>query len=188
MIFHRKKLLTSKTLIAYLSILFISSLIFSNNSHLHTFFNSFFAPTATISVDKATVCESELVTITFEGLNGMAPYTFTYTINNGTEETISTNPSENSAELPLNITTEGTYIYKLTNIKDSTGASEVVTNQTVTIDVNAPPTVAFSFTSNVMVPCPKLEFACMAKTMVKAKSTDNFIFKLFFTMGTTFSL
>jgi len=56
-------------------------------------------PTATIGSDQAVCQNSTAPNITFTGAAGEAPYTFTYTINSGSNQTITTT-SGNSVMVP----------------------------------------------------------------------------------------
>ncbi|RZL05390.1 MAG: hypothetical protein EOO89_26590, partial [Pedobacter sp.] len=96
-------------------------------------------PTATISGTE-TICQnSSSAGITFTGLNGVAPYTFTYKLNNGAPQTIVTT-SGNSINLPQSTLEAGSFEYSLLSVSDSGGAG--CTNlQTgaATISVSATP-------------------------------------------------
>ncbi len=92
--------------------------------------------TATIS-GTASVCEDATAPlITFTGANGIAPFTFTYNINGGATQTISTTAASNSVTLPVSMVLTGTFIYNLLSVKNTgpilcltpiTGASATVT-------------------------------------------------------------
>ena len=103
-------------------------------------------PTATIA-GTTTVCQNATSpVITFTGSGGTAPYTFTYTINGGANQTISTT-SGNTITLPVSTATAGIYKYDLVSVKDSTNAIQNQTgNQIVT--VNPLPIADFTFTNN----------------------------------------
>ncbi|WNM18785.1 GEVED domain-containing protein [Flavobacterium capsici] len=103
-------------------------------------------PTATIS-GTTTVCTNGTApTVTFTGSNGTAPYTFTYTINGGSDLTIVSNAS-GVATLVAPIVSSGTYVYALKSVQGQL-CSQSVTGQSATITVNAAPTpVAISGTN-----------------------------------------
>jgi hypothetical protein len=68
-------------------------------------------PTATVS-GTTSVCQNAAApNITFTGSNGTAPYTFTYTINNGTQLTAVS--SGNTATVSVPTTTAGTFTYSI---------------------------------------------------------------------------
>ncbi|GAA0874644.1 hypothetical protein GCM10009118_10520 [Wandonia haliotis] len=95
-------------------------------------------PTATIS-GNAEVCQDGVApVITLTGANGVAPYTFTYTINGGTPQTVVS--SGNQATLSVPTSTAGTYVYDLVSVQDSspTNCSQTQSG-TVSIQVNPLP-------------------------------------------------
>jgi gliding motility-associated-like protein len=95
-------------------------------------------PTATIG-SNATVCQNAAgPTITFTGANGTAPYTFTYNINGGANQTISSGAGT-TATLTAPTTASGTFTYNLVSVS-SNGCSQNQTGSAV-ITVNPLPTV-----------------------------------------------
>ncbi|WP_329805300.1 beta strand repeat-containing protein, partial [Flavobacterium facile] len=100
------------------------------------------APSATIS-GNASICQnSNAAVITFTGLNGVAPYTFTYSINGGSNQTISTT-SGSSVTLIAPTSTLGTFNYCLLGVVDSSTSSCLNTsNSCVAIIVNSLPTIS----------------------------------------------
>ena len=97
------------------------------------------APTATIS-GTASVCQnSSSPLITFTGANGTAPYTFSYKLNGGALQTITTTAG-NSITLAASTATSGTFIYDLVSVSSVTGCSQAQSG-TVTITVNSAPGV-----------------------------------------------
>ena len=74
-------------------------------------------PTATISSD-ATVCKDATNPIlTFTGSTGTNPYTFTYTINGGSNQTLVSTGNTATINVPTNIS--GNFDYKLISVKES---------------------------------------------------------------------
>ena len=107
-------------------------------------------PTATMSGTIFSVCQNDASpTITFTGANGTAPYTFTYTINNSLNQTVSTT-SGNSAIVSAPTGSPGSFAYKLVSVQD---ASSIACSQAqagnVTIIVNPLPTALVSGTTSV---------------------------------------
>jgi hypothetical protein len=102
-------------------------------------------PTATIS-GTTTVCEGETQpAILFTGSNGSAPYTFTYRINGGAMQTLTTSGG-NTAVFFAPTNTTGTFIYSLIRVKDA-GASSCTNNlvpTTATVTVKPKPTVTLT--------------------------------------------
>lgn len=96
-------------------------------------------PTATIS-GTATVCQSAPTpSVIFTGANGTGPYIFTYTINGGSNQSISTTTG-NSVSLQVPNAIPGVYKYSLVSIKDNGGnqCSQAQTSFT-TVTVTAKP-------------------------------------------------
>src|SRR5690606_33439995 len=87
----------------------------------------------------AEVCQDGVApVITLTGANGVAPYTFTYTINGGTPQTVVS--SGNQATLSAPTSTAGTYVYDLVSVQDSspTNCSQTQSGS-VSIQVNPLP-------------------------------------------------
>ena len=99
-------------------------------------------PTATIAGTVA-LCEGDpAATITFTGANGTAPYTFSYNLNGGTTQTITSVGTTATITVPS--TPVGTYNYNLESIQDAsaTGCSQVqVGTATVTVNPNPVPVI-----------------------------------------------
>ncbi|AEA44326.1 Ig-like domain-containing protein [Fluviicola taffensis] len=96
-------------------------------------------PTATIS-GTTTVCQNATApTVTFTGANGIAPYTFTYNINGGANQTVSSGAGV-TATVTAPTTVSGTFTYNLVSVTSAMGCSQ---NQpgTAVITVNPIPTV-----------------------------------------------
>lgn len=98
-------------------------------------------PTATIS-GTASICQDATTpSITFTANGGTAPYTFTYNINEGTSQTISTTTG-NSITLSAPTDIPGSFIYNLINVKDNS-STQCLQSQTgtATVVVKASPTL-----------------------------------------------
>lgn len=97
-------------------------------------------PTAVIGAD-AVVCEGDLSPlVTFTGAGTAGPYTFTFTINGGPDQQVSTSGGLSSVDVLVATGTPGTYVYELTHVSDpasSTCAQDQ--NGTATIVVNPLP-------------------------------------------------
>lgn len=105
-------------------------------------------PTATIS-GNATVCQNSnpLPFITFTGANGIAPYTFKYTIN-GTAKTIKTT---NGDTVSVSVPTDkaGTFTYTLVSVQEGSAGCSQPQSGTAVIVVNPAPNATISGTKNV---------------------------------------
>jgi hypothetical protein len=108
-------------------------------------------PTATIS-GSTTVCKNAASpSITFTGSNGTAPYTFTYQVNGGSLQTVTT-VSGNSVTVPVSTTTAGGFTYLLTSVRESSStACSANASGTASVVVSAPPIASISGTSAVCI-------------------------------------
>jgi gliding motility-associated-like protein len=106
-------------------------------------------PTASIA-GGITVCRNAASPlVTFTGAVGQAPFTFTYNINGGPDQNITT-VIGNSVTVPAPTTTAGVFTYNLVSVTDasSTICSQVQTG-TTTITVNELPTAFIAGTTEV---------------------------------------
>ena len=105
-------------------------------------------PTATIA-GNTTVCKNSATSITFTGATGTAPYTFSYNINGGITQTV-TSVSGNSYQLPAITSNTGSVPYNLLSVQD---ASSTTCSQpqisTVTVVINPLPTASIGGTNTV---------------------------------------
>ncbi|MDS1032065.1 PKD domain-containing protein [Porphyromonadaceae sp. NP-X] len=102
---------------------------------------------ATITANKPGACiNTTSPIITFTGANGTPPYTFSYKINNGYLQTI-TSVSGNSAILNVPTNATGTFKYTLISVSDAVPITQNISNQEVTITIGQPPTVDFTFSN-----------------------------------------
>ena len=106
-------------------------------------------PTATIT-GSTTVCrDAAAPTITLSGNGGSAPYTFSYRINGGGVQTVTTSTG-NSVLLSQPTNVAGTYVYELLNVQEATGyGCQSVATGTVTIVVKDLPTASISGSTTV---------------------------------------
>jgi nitrogen fixation protein FixH len=105
-------------------------------------------PTATISGTTAVCQNATQPVITFTGANGSAPYIFTYNIDGGASQTITS--TGNTATISVPVTTAGSFTYNLVSVQDASGTtcSQVQTGSAV-ITVNPLPTATISGTTAV---------------------------------------
>ncbi len=97
------------------------------------------APAATISGTTAVCQNSTAPTVTFTGSNGTAPYTFTYTLNGGSNQTVVSTGNTATITAPTGI--PGTFTYALVSVRDasSTACLSVVSGQSAVITVTPIP-------------------------------------------------
>jgi uncharacterized repeat protein (TIGR01451 family) len=98
--------------------------------------------TATISGTASACQNATQPVITFTAVNGIAPFTFTYKINGGTDQTVSTTGINTTATVNAPTDVAGPFVYTLTNVSGAGGASTAVVGQTATVTINELPTVA----------------------------------------------
>ena len=105
-------------------------------------------PVAGIS-GSAIVCRnSSSPLITFIANGGLPPYIFTYQLNGGANQTIST-VSTNTVTLPAPTSTDGSFIYSLVSIKESSSTTcSNVASGTATVIVNTLPVATISGTNS----------------------------------------
>ena len=103
-------------------------------------------PTASIE-GNATVCQdAPSPNVTFIGSSGMAPYTFTYKVNNGGDKFITTSAG-NSVDVNQSTVSAGTYEYTLVAVADANGCSQEASG-TANITVTGTPVADFSYTGS----------------------------------------
>jgi gliding motility-associated-like protein len=110
-------------------------------------------PTATIA-GSVNVCVGDpAATITFTGANGTAPYTFTYTLNGGANQTVTSVGTSATVSVPTG--TAGTFSYDLVSVQDasSTNCSQVQVGN-ATVVVNPLPTATIAGSVNLCVGDP----------------------------------
>ncbi|WGK94414.1 MULTISPECIES: PKD-like domain-containing protein [Flavobacterium] len=109
-------------------------------------------PTATISGSTAICRNSTNPTITFTGANGVAPYIFTYKINGGNNQTITTT-SGNTVSLNVSSANSGSFVYTLVSVQDSSSSScSQLQSGSATITVNALPVLVVNAPTPVCAP------------------------------------
>ena len=104
-------------------------------------------PTAGISGTTSVCKNAAPPLVTFTGGSSTPPYTFTYNINGGINQVISTTAG-NSITLAVPTTIAGTFIYNLLSVQDgsSTACSQLQTGS-VTVTVNPLPTATITGTA-----------------------------------------
>jgi gliding motility-associated-like protein len=111
-------------------------------------------PTALISGPASVCLNAPSPLVTFTGGGSTAPYTFTYNINGGANQTVSTT-SGNSVTVSAPTNTAGTFTYNLISVQDG---SSTTCNQlqpgSVIITVNPLPTASISGPATVCLNAP----------------------------------
>ncbi len=88
---------------------------------------------ATISGNQ-TVCQGPTpAQVTFTGLNGVAPYTFTYTVNGGALQTVTTVGTSSSAVVEIPATTAGAIQVTIQAVSNDTFSTNISESSTVTV-------------------------------------------------------
>ncbi|NUY81243.1 hypothetical protein HUK80_10080, partial [Flavobacterium sp. MAH-1] len=92
-------------------------------------------PDAVLAASATSVCVGGTApVITFTGQSGTAPYTFTYTINGGTPQTISSTVGNDSVTITIPTTVAGTFDIDLTNVSDAHCSTPQTESITVTVN------------------------------------------------------
>jgi gliding motility-associated-like protein len=106
-------------------------------------------PTALIGPDTSVCVYDPPPTLTFTGTNGTPPYTFVYTINGGSPQTIST-VAGNSISISVPSITVGVYKYDIISLHDA-GAVACVNNTNSSAEVRVNPKPIANFTTDPQI-------------------------------------
>jgi gliding motility-associated-like protein len=107
------------------------------------------SPSATINANVNQACQNTATPIiTFTGSGGMAPYTFTYQINAGTNLTVNTSGTSSTVSIPVSTTTAGTFTYHLIGLSDSTDPTLITQNGNETITILQAPDATLNGTGS----------------------------------------
>jgi len=101
-------------------------------------------PAATISGTAAVCQNASGIVVTFTGSGGTVPYTFTFNIDGGASQTISTSIWSSSVSYFVPTGTPGIYNYNLESVSDNTGCSNVQPG-TATVTVTAQPNASIAY-------------------------------------------
>ncbi|GEO10027.1 T9SS type A sorting domain-containing protein [Segetibacter aerophilus] len=105
-------------------------------------------PTEAMS-GSVTICQSGTApSINFSSGNGTAPYTFTYKINTGANQTVTTAATSNSIAVSQPTSTAGTFAYTLVSVADANSCT-LTQSDVETITVNPLPTATVSGATTV---------------------------------------
>ncbi|MFC4210203.1 gliding motility-associated C-terminal domain-containing protein [Pedobacter lithocola] len=115
-------------------------------------------PVATISGTTAICLSGTPPTVTFTGANGTSPYIFTYNINGGASQTISTTGTNTTAILVAPSNVAGTFTYNLLQVADVNASQNQSGAATVTIRTLATATVSGSTAVPKNASAPNITF------------------------------
>ena len=105
----------------------------------------------------ATVAQNAVATstITFTGLNGQAPYTFTYNVNGGGTQTITTPGVSNTTTIAQSNALLGVFVYNLLTVTDANGCAQtpapVAQSATITVANGTPDLSAGQFFNTTQI-------------------------------------
>jgi hypothetical protein len=106
-------------------------------------------PAASITGTTSVCQNSTAPSITFTGSGATPPYTFTYAVNGGSAQSVST-VSGNSVSITVPIQNAGTFAYSLLSVKESSNtACSIAASGTATVTVNPLPTASISGNTTV---------------------------------------
>ncbi len=132
-------------------------------------------PTATIAGTTAVCQNSVAPLITFTGADATAPYTFTYKINGGADQVVTTSAG-NSVTVAAPTGVVGTFVYSLVSVQD---ASSTTCSQSqvgsATVVVNPLPTATISGTTSV---CQNAAAPLITFTGASATAPYTFTYKI----------
>jgi trimeric autotransporter adhesin len=77
-------------------------------------------PNATIAGAVSLCLNEPQPVVTFQGANGVAPFIFTYSLNNGANQTISSNTGQATISVPTNVS--GDFNYELISVQESSAS------------------------------------------------------------------
>ena len=80
--------------------------------------------------------------ISFKGSDALGAYEFSYTVNNGSIETVTTTSGSDTATIAIPLSSAGVFTYKLTSVKDLTTGCSQAKNLEVTVTIQPKPTKA----------------------------------------------
>lgn len=110
---------------------------------------------ATIAGSTNTCLNSTSPEITFTGQSGTPPYTFSYQLNGGATQTVTSAANSSTASVLVPTTTKGAYVYTLINVSDGSLASCTRTiTGTATVNVTELPNITESLTDTVCSAIP----------------------------------
>ena len=115
-----------------------------DSSTINLFINPLIS--ATISGSDTVCVNDPSPAIVFTGSNGVAPYVFSYKLNNGPIQTISSLAGQDKVSLPISTSSNGVYSYTLIGVKEArlNGCGNTNVSGSETVVVNELPTAQIS--------------------------------------------
>ncbi len=110
--------------------------------------------TATIAGGVSVCKNSPAQIITFTGGGSPGPYTFTYNINGGANQTVTTAAGNSSVTVTAPTTVAGTFIYSVVSVQGSSGACPQTQNVTTTVTITELPTAIVTGTMEACLNAP----------------------------------
>jgi gliding motility-associated-like protein len=103
-------------------------------------------PSATIGGSNTVCINTGVENITFTASSGRPPYQFSYNINGGGAQTVSSTGTNTSVTIPVSTSTAGTFVYTLDSVKNvgSTVCTKTIAGQSATIIVNPDASIALT--------------------------------------------
>lgn len=119
-------------------------------------------PSATISGTTQVCVNSASPVVQFSAAGGQSPYTFSYRINGGAVQTISSGPGH-LASIPVPTQTAGAFVYSLVSVQEA-GSCIASASGDVTITVHGLPTASITGSATVCqnAPSPVIVFSASA--------------------------
>ncbi|OFY86868.1 MAG: hypothetical protein A3F72_00460 [Bacteroidetes bacterium RIFCSPLOWO2_12_FULL_35_15] len=131
-------------------------------------------PTATISGTTSVCQNGSAPTITFTGADATSAYTFTYTINGGGSQTVSSVAPGSTATITAPTGTTGAFVYNLVSVLSANGCSQIQTGS-ATVTINPSPTATISGTASI---CQNGTAPTVTFTGVNATSAYTFTYTI----------
>lgn len=114
--------------------------------------------TASIAGTAAVCLNGGAQTVTFTGANGTAPYTFTYNINGGTTQTVSTTGTNASVTVSVPSNVAGIFAYNLVSVKDANCGQPQNGTANITVRTLATASISGSTAVPSLAPAPNITF------------------------------
>jgi hypothetical protein len=132
-------------------------------------------PAASISGTTAVCLNGSQPAIAFTGSNGTAPYTFTYSINGGTAQTVTTSSGNSvSVNVPTNVA--GLFTYSLISVRDASSTTCIASaSGSAAVTVNELPTATIGGSRSV---CQNSASPAITFTATGGSAPYTFIYKV----------